>query len=75
MSTQQNNFYKQEPLFLKIVYLIGVAIFLIHLYELVVNPIGFISREISELIPILAYSLLTVMSFRQYLYIKKIKKD
>ena len=73
MSIQQNNFYKQEPLFLKIAYLIGIVIFFVHLYELVITPINFISSEISELLPIIAYGLLIVMNFRQYLYIKKIK--
>ena len=73
MSKQQNNFYKQEPLFLNIVYLIGVVIFLFYLYELVINPISYISSEISELLSIIAYGLLLAMSFRQYLYIKKIK--
>jgi len=74
MKISKNNFYRQEPLFFKICYLFSVVIFLLHLYELVVNPISFISSVVSRLLPITAYGLVVVMSLRQYLYIKRIKK-
>ena len=53
------NFFKQESMIFKVIYIIGIITFLIHLNALTVGD-----NEQSTIIPIIAFSTLTLFFIR-----------
>lgn len=54
----QNNFFKREHLSLKVIYIIGLITFLIHFFDFSIG------NQDYKILPVIAYSSMTIFFFR-----------